>query len=208
MYGLEYLSDPKIKSLNANERSCWITILCYASVSSVEGEILHLGERQIMLDAGVDPLSDSWKDTEGILQRFAKLGMIEVSDGLIRVTNWNKRQFKTLSGYDRIKRHRDRKKNSENIELHTQLWFEKFWAAYPRKIGKKKAKAIWEKLNPDETLVNKIIEAISAQGESVQWKKDGGVFIPHPSTWLNGERWNDEMKTTQNQQKANKYSKV
>ena len=33
----------------------------------------------------------------------------------------------------------------------------------------------------------------SAMEKSEQWKKDDGQFIPHPTTFLNGERWNDEI---------------
>ena len=28
---------------------------------------------------------------------------------------------------------------------------------------------------------------------SDEWKRDGGRFIPHPATWLNGKRWEDEV---------------
>jgi len=27
---------------------------------------------------------------------------------------------------------------------------------------------------------------------SEQWQRDGGQFIPHPATWLNGRRWEDQ----------------
>jgi len=27
-----------------------------------------------------------------------------------------------------------------------------------------------------------------------QWLKDDGQFIPHPTTWLNQERWNDTVE--------------
>jgi hypothetical protein len=68
--------------------------------------------------------------------------------------------------------------------------FEKFWSAYPRKEGKQKAKAAFEKVNiPLDVLLN----AIEQQKESAQWSKDNGQFIPHPTTWLNGKRWEDEV---------------
>ena len=38
-----------------------------------------------------------------------------------------------------------------------------------------------------------LIEAINKQKNSEQWSKDGGKYIPHPATWLKGERWNDEL---------------
>ena len=38
-----------------------------------------------------------------------------------------------------------------------------------------------------------LLEALEKQKKSAQWVKDGGVFIPHPATWLNGKRWEDEL---------------
>lgn len=71
--------------------------------------------------------------------------------------------------------------------------FNKFWAEYPKKVDKKRAQAIWSKLSPDNELVDKMIAAVKAQKKSEQWVKDNGQFIPYPSVWLNGERWNDEV---------------
>ena len=73
--------------------------------------------------------------------------------------------------------------------------FEKFWSAYPRKEGKQKAKAAFEKVNvPLDVLLN----AIEQQKKSAQWSKDNGQFIPHPTTWLNGKRWEDEVAVSGN----------
>ena len=68
--------------------------------------------------------------------------------------------------------------------------FEEFWKVYPRKEGKQKAKQAFEKVTvPLETL----LQAIEQQKTSIQWTKDGGQFIPHPATWLNGKRWEDQL---------------
>ena len=32
-----------------------------------------------------------------------------------------------------------------------------------------------------------------AWSKSHDWTKDGGQFIPHAATWLNGKRWEDEL---------------
>ena len=71
--------------------------------------------------------------------------------------------------------------------------FEVFWAACPRKVGRGAAEKIWRNLNPDETLAMRIIKAMTEQRNQEQWKRDGGKYIPHPSTWLNGRRWEDEI---------------
>jgi|GEM_PF-1023015 hypothetical protein len=70
--------------------------------------------------------------------------------------------------------------------------FSVFWLAYPKKQDKQNALKIWKKLNPDAETQRKMILAIQAQRASPQWQKDGGQFIPLPSTWLNGRRWEDQ----------------
>lgn len=70
--------------------------------------------------------------------------------------------------------------------------FSRFWAAYPRKAAKKKACAIFLALSPSEDLLLKMLSALAWQVKSEQWTKDGGQYIPHPTTWLNNARWEDE----------------
>lgn len=68
--------------------------------------------------------------------------------------------------------------------------FERFWLAYPRKIGKGAAIKAWKRATlPD---IESILLAVERQMRSEQWTKDGGQFIPHPSTWINQMRWLDE----------------
>lgn len=74
--------------------------------------------------------------------------------------------------------------------------FEKFWKAYPRKVAKSKAKQSFEnvfKRKPD-TDFKDVLEGLEKYKKCEQWTKDNGQFIPHPTTWLNQERWNDEIE--------------
>lgn len=70
--------------------------------------------------------------------------------------------------------------------------FEEFWAAFPRKVGKDAALRAFEKRKPDRALLDRMLAAIAAQRASPDWQKDGGQFIPHPTTWLNQGRWDDQ----------------
>lgn len=74
--------------------------------------------------------------------------------------------------------------------------FERFWSLYPRKVSKKKAEQAWLKICPNEALTETILKSLETHRKSPQWLKDGGQFIPHATTWLNQERWNDEVDTT------------
>lgn len=68
-----------------------------------------------------------------------------------------------------------------------------FWAAYPKKVKKQKAWESWRKLRPDTALVSVILNALERQKRSDRWTRDGGRYIPDPTTWLNGRRWEDEL---------------
>ena len=78
--------------------------------------------------------------------------------------------------------------------------FNAFYAAYPRHEGKADALKAWNKLKPDIVLQTKMGEALTAQKKSPQWTKNNGQYIPMPSTWLNGKRWEDETAQPQNQE--------
>lgn len=71
--------------------------------------------------------------------------------------------------------------------------FSRFWAAYPRKVGKQAAKKSWSRLHPSEELTQAILQAVEAQKQSRQWRENNGQFIPNPATWLNQGRWEDEL---------------
>jgi hypothetical protein len=111
-YGGEYLYDPKIISLTAPQRSCWISLLCYASVSEIPGEIKYLTEEKLLIASGIDPVDDLWTETQGVLQKFKGLEMIALDDnGMITVKNFRKRQDSALTSYERVRKFREKKRN-------------------------------------------------------------------------------------------------
>ena len=86
-----------------------------------------------------------------------------------------------------------KKQNKELNELQEKQ-FDKFWQAYPKKVSKKQAQKSWKKINPSLELFEKILKALEMVKQTEQWEKDNGKFIPYPATWLNQERWTDEIK--------------
>ena len=70
--------------------------------------------------------------------------------------------------------------------------FEVFWKEYPKKKGIGAARKAFEKAIKKASLET-LIEAVRKQKQGDQWKKDKGKFIPYPATWLNQERWEDEV---------------
>jgi len=72
--------------------------------------------------------------------------------------------------------------------------FDEFWAAYPKKVGKKAAWSAFKKVKPDAELFDKIMTAIGRAKATWQWQRENGRYIPNPKTWLNEGRWDDEYK--------------
>ena len=69
--------------------------------------------------------------------------------------------------------------------------FDRFWAVYPKKIGKGAARAAWRKAAPANGLAERIVAAVERQRHEPQWLRDDGRFIPNPATWINQTRWED-----------------
>jgi len=72
--------------------------------------------------------------------------------------------------------------------------FDIFWKAYPKKKSKGQAEKAFEKVNPDEQLLQTILNAIDQAKQSDDWQKAGGQYIPYPATWLNVRGWEDEIR--------------
>jgi len=85
--------------------------------------------------------------------------------------------------------------------------FAEFWAAYPLKVGKKAAVKAWGKITPDAALHEQILSAVEQQKQGDQWKRDNGQYIPHPTTWLNQGRWDDEVTPKGSGQHGNNEDK-
>lgn len=69
--------------------------------------------------------------------------------------------------------------------------FTEFFAAYPKKVKKKPAHDIWKRknLNPK---ADQIIQDVAMRLSSDRRWLDG--FVPDPTTYLNQERWTDEIQ--------------
>lgn len=95
--------------------------------------------------------------------------------------------------------------------------FDQFWKLYPKKKSRKDAAKAWAKLKPNDELRQTVITALGSHCVSEDWAKDGGRYIPNAATWLNGERWHDELApatgktstfTNLPQHEANAYPEV
>ena len=90
-----------------------------------------------------------------------------------------------------------RTRDSSGMSKKMQADFDSFWASYPRKVGKGAARKAFVKAMAKGVTLDTLIAAVEAQKHCRQWTKDGSDYIPHPSTWLNQERWEDVIEDEQ-----------
>jgi uncharacterized protein YdaU (DUF1376 family) len=84
--------------------------------------------------------------------------------------------------------------NQEPINKEYIDRFDIFWKQYPRKVAKPNAQKAWNKIKPDDVVFKKMLAAINQQGLSSKEIQ----FVPHPATWLNAQRWEDEISVQSN----------
>jgi hypothetical protein len=74
--------------------------------------------------------------------------------------------------------------------------FDDFWKAYPKKRGKKPVSDIWKRKHLDDRADLLIADIANRIRNDRRWL-DG--FIPDPKTYLNQERWTDEIELQKEQ---------
>lgn len=79
-----------------------------------------------------------------------------------------------------------------SIKFDLKASFATFWKLYPRKVGKAAAEKKFATKCKDQDTFELII---ASTGDHIAhaWNLTEMNFIPHATTWLNQERWNDEV---------------
>lgn len=78
-----------------------------------------------------------------------------------------------------------------------EAFAEHFWPGYPRKVARKAAIKAWLAIGKSRTydqlelLLGRIVAGLTRSVE-IEWNGRDRDKIPHPATWLNSERWEDE----------------
>lgn len=74
--------------------------------------------------------------------------------------------------------------------------FMQLWNASLRKDKKLQAFRVWEEINPDKALADRIVRAMQVQVKAnPRWQEEGGRFCPMVDNWLLNRRWEDTDDT-------------
>lgn len=136
----------------------------------------------------------------GFISRYERAGK-----KIIQIVKWAKHQNphrreapSTLPAETDEVAEEEQQAESGPQKADTEASFETFWKLYPRKTAKDNARKAFAKINPNAELLAEIMSSLAKHATCQAWLKDDGQFIPHAATWLNGKRWNDEVKAAAN----------
>ena len=161
-------SDPDFLRLTIEQRYLWVMLVCYAGAV---GPVFKLSPS----DARV-----LFK-----LRRSAVFLPLK-NHGFIRLRAATNRTVHNKTNTNAQKKNATPEKQPANRE---DARFDDFWKAYPKKKDKKKALAVWKRDKLDSH-ADKILANLRARTD---WKDI--QFTPLPTTYLNGERWLDELES-------------
>lgn len=163
------------------------------------------------------------------LERFEKLDFLTVSltgkstksGKLITIVNWrlyqsneeednrqnNRQNNKEITDRQPTDNRHIKEEGKEYKELKEdkEKGFERFWELYPSKRKKPVARIAWMnmRVHSEEqyALINATVERYK---KTNQWQEENGRYIPDPDTFLQDERWTDEIKLPKSVQAADK----
>lgn len=93
---------------------------------------------------------------------------------------------------DRIRKENKKEiKKNNNISSSNSDEFDRLWAMYPRKEGRKEAKAAFERAIKKGETVDKIESGIKAYCEHIRKNNTEKQYIKQGSTYFRQEAWND-----------------
>lgn len=87
------------------------------------------------------------------------------------------------------------KKSWTNEQIDADPHWVAFWEAYPRKTDKGHARKAWLKALRNSVPPKVLAEAAERFRDDPKRNRDIR-YVPHPTTWLNGERFNDYAELT------------
>lgn len=215
-YPADWMKDPALKLCSHNAKGIWMDLICIAFEMPTKGVFL-ISKKPISEIKLLQMLNGNEKSKKSGFQELKRHGVIKRNKDNVfyckRLYNDMRlseirREVGKLGGNPDLLNQNDNQSptpsssssssssiSSFNNPPMPPNGFEQFWKKYPRKIGKQAALKVWKKIKPSEAFVAKIITAVEQQKKCEQWLKNGGQYIPHPKTWLNEGRWDDEMQS-------------
>ena len=197
-YAGDFLSDINVSTMSMSQRGIYITLLAY---EWIEGSLPNNEAMLKKLCSNHPTFEEDWKEMKHCFVVDGKtLANPRLEKERKNMTDYRERMSK--NGRKGAKARWDGKaiaepsnkevEDKEEVNLHDEFENE-FWAIYPRRDSKKRAMEKYVSLRKGGAAMSTIIDGLKSYIK--YWRSSGTepAFIPMPSTWLNQERYNDEL---------------
>lgn len=218
-YPADWRKDPALSTCSLAARGLWIELMCVAHEAEVYG-VLAINGKQMNIQQIARSVGESPALVSKLMSELEESNVFSrdesgcifsrrmVKDEHIREVRAN---AGSLGGNPTLLKQKDKQKvkqgnkqiltpsssssSSENTPVVPDDLFERFYQSYPRHTAKQKAHEAWDKLKliPDDSRIEAMRRGLAVAKQSRQWLEEKGRFVPHAATWLNGQRWTDEM---------------
>ena len=172
---VDLYSDPDFLDMKSVERECWIGLLLHAGKV---GAVFELGESRarVMLQLRHSP------DFSILVNQ----GFIECR----KATNIQTNKTDTILVAPAPEIEKKKKPKAKK----TAVRFEGFWDVWPKgfKSGRTTCETKWKSKDLDKIADKIIADVVKRAATDRKWLDK---FIPNPLTYLNQERWNDDIQT-------------
>jgi len=204
----EFPQSESVGNLSRDARLCFIMLWTIADdAGRLRGASRMLASLLFPYDTDAPKLMDRWLaelSEQGCITRYE-------ADGAqyIEITNWLEHQKidrpsqSKFPAFDAASRTIAKPREASSLDqgpkdqgpkdqgrAQAREVFDRFWKAYPKKEAKGEAEKAFAKACKQAD-PEKIIAALAR----FRWPEDR-QFIPHPASWLNARRWEDEQQAT------------
>jgi hypothetical protein len=216
-----FANDPKIVGLSDSAFRAYIEALLYSCQHMTDGFldariVARYGWAVVADELATNDVEPSWVAVDGgyVIHAFCDWQMTTAAHekkveagragGLAKAKS-QQLASKPLAGATKVLEQKASKALLEediDIDIDKDLTplaltapsFDEFWQLWPRREGKASAVRAWAKAVKkitDAELLAKVRAYVASPNRPEK------QFIPHAATWLNGERWNDELELAQ-----------
>ena len=226
-YPRDWRGDQALRAVSIAARGLWIECLCIMHEAKPYGHLLVNGQK-VEDDTLARMAGVSVDEVQTLMSELQQAGVFSLTrKGVVfsrRMTkDFSRSQKGRKSAYLRYSQDTEDKQETtrpngspsrvpttQKPEARSQKekdppGFDDWYAAYPRKVGKGQARKAYAgacKKTDSETLLR------AAEGFSRTIAGTDEKFIPHPATWLNGERWLDEVKPAEQVEPTNRFKRI
>lgn len=126
----------------------------------------------------------------GAAKKKTSKNEVASDDVTSKIKNKNK-----IKDKDKIKDKTKIKNNTDDVSealgVCSDNFFDIFWELYPVKIDRPEAVRAWQRLQPDQTCREQILDSLSHWKKCSRWQNEEGRYIPNAAAFLDKGYWQE-----------------